>query len=158
MRHMSDNEIVRTYNEARNKKTQIKILSDLNLCSYNDIVDILNKYGIKEEKKRMRKTVANKDEKAAVETNTKKEKVKVNKSEENKAAVEITTDDPVEKVLNESPKMEPIEITVLPAIPHVVQDILTKRMIICQNAIDKNTQELKEISDFLGGFRNEVVD
>ena len=81
MRHMSDNEIVRTYNEARNKKTQIKILSDLNLCSYNDIVDIRNKYGIKEEKKRMRKTVANKDEKAAVETNTKKEKVKVNKSE-----------------------------------------------------------------------------
>ena len=55
MRHMSDNEIVRTYNEARNKKAQIKILSDLNLCSYNDIVDILNKYGIKEEKKRMRK-------------------------------------------------------------------------------------------------------
>lgn len=49
---MSDNEIVRTYNDAKNKKEQIQILADLNLCEYNDIVDVLAKFGINEERKK----------------------------------------------------------------------------------------------------------
>lgn len=145
---MSDNEIVRTYNDAKNKKEQIQILADLNLCEYNDIVDVLAKFGINEEKKREIKKVEKEPEKKPVKKAAKKPENSV--TEENKAAVEDTT--------NEDTKMEPIKITVLPTMPSTVLNILTKRMIACQNAIDKNTQELKEINEFLGGFENEAVD
>lgn len=41
----TEGEIVNSYRLAKDRTEQIKILSDLNLCDRNDIIDILNKYG-----------------------------------------------------------------------------------------------------------------
>lgn len=146
MERMSDKEIVREYNEAKNKNEQITILADLNLMQESDIKDILAKNGIKVSGKRGRKKM----EKAAVD------EVPVKKV--TKAAVDDVPKTNVAKAAVESPKMEPVKITVLPKMPNTVQDLLTKRMIVCQTSIDKYTKELKEINEFLGGFENEKVD
>ena len=146
MERMSDKEIVREYNEAKNKNEQITILADLNLMQESDIRDILAKNGIKVSGKRGRKKM----EKAAVD------EVPVKKV--TKAAVESIPKTNVAKAAVERPKMEPVKITVLPKMPNTVQDLLTKRMIVCQTSIDKYTKELKEINEFLGGFENEKVD
>ena len=55
MERMSDKEIVREYNEAKNKNEQITILADLNQMQESDIKDILAKNGIKVSGKRGRK-------------------------------------------------------------------------------------------------------
>ncbi len=146
MERMSDKEIVREYNEAKNKNEQITILADLNLMQESDIRDILAKNGIKVSGKRGRKKM----EKAAVDD------VPVKKV--TKAAVDDIPKTNVAKAAVERPKMEPVKITVLPKMPNTVQDLLTKRMIVCQTSIDKYTKELKEINEFLGGFENEKVD
>lgn len=146
MERMSDKEIVREYNEAKNKNEQITILADLNLMQESDIKDILAKNGIKVSGKRGRKKM----EKAAVD------EVPVKKV--TKAAVGDVPKTNVAKAAVERPKMEPVKITVLPKMPNTVQDLLTKRMIVCQTSIDKYTKELKEINEFLGGFENEKVD
>ena len=146
MERMSDKEIVREYNEAKNKNEQITILADLNLMQESDIKDILAKNGIKVSGKRGRKKM----EKAAVD------EVQVKKV--TKAAVDDIPKTNVAKAAVERPKMEPVKITVLPKMPNTVQDLLTKRMIVCQTSIDKYTKELKEINEFLGGFENEKVD
>lgn len=146
MERMSDKEIVREYNEAKNKNEQITILADLNLMQESDIKDILAKNGIKVSGKRGRKKM----EKAAVDD------VPVKKV--TKAAVDDIPKTNVAKAAVERPKMEPVKITVLPKMPNTVQDLLTKRMIVCQTFIDKYTKELKEINEFLGGFENEKVD
>lgn len=146
MERMSDKEIVREYNEAKNKNEQITILADLNLMQESDIKDILAKNGIKVSGKRGRKKM----EKAAVD------EVQVKKV--TKAAVDDVPKTNVAKAAVERPKMEPVKITVLPKMPNTVQDLLTKRMIVCQTSIDKYTKELKEINEFLGGFENEKVD
>lgn len=146
MERMSDKEIVREYNEAKNKNEQITILADLNLMQESDIKDILAKNGIKVSGKRGRKKM----EKAAVD------EVPVKKV--TKAAVDDIPKTNVAKAAVERPKMEPVKITVLPKMPNTVQDMLTKRMIVCQTSIDKYTKELKEINEFLGGFENEKVD
>ena len=146
MERMSDKEIVREYNEAKNKNEQITILADLNLMQESDIRDILAKNGIKVSGKRGRKKM----EKAAVDD------VPVKKV--TKAAVDDRPKTNVAKAAVERPKMEPVKITVLSKMPNTVQDLLTKRMIVCQTSIDKYTKELKEINEFLGGFENEKVD
>ncbi|MBR4668417.1 MAG: hypothetical protein IKO76_06645 [Butyrivibrio sp.] len=43
---MDNNEICRSYKEARNKKSQIGILAELNLCSTKDIIEILKEGGV----------------------------------------------------------------------------------------------------------------
>ena len=146
MERMSDKEIVREYNEAKNKNEQITILADLNLMQESDIRDILAKNGIKVSGKRGRKKM----EKAAVDD------VPVKKV--TKAAVDDIPKTNVAKAAVERHKMEPVKITVLSKMPNTVQDLLTKRMIVCQTSIDKYTKELKEINEFLGGFENEKVD
>ena len=44
---MSDFEILRDYREARDKKEQVKILADMNLCTQKEIVELLVRHGIK---------------------------------------------------------------------------------------------------------------
>lgn len=39
---MTENEILRSYNQAKDKKEQVKILADLNCCSKEDIQKILH--------------------------------------------------------------------------------------------------------------------
>ena len=43
---MTNEEIVRSYNEAKHKGHQIEVLSDLNVCSKEMIIDILIESGI----------------------------------------------------------------------------------------------------------------
>lgn len=45
MRNMSHNEILASYRQAKDKKKQIKILAELNLCGEKDIVRILEEQG-----------------------------------------------------------------------------------------------------------------
>ena len=42
---MTDEEICRNYDEAKNKKEQITILADMNVCKKSQIARILFKYG-----------------------------------------------------------------------------------------------------------------
>ena len=48
---MSDNEIVRNYQEAKNKKAQIEILADMNCCQKKDICEVLSNNGVEIEGK-----------------------------------------------------------------------------------------------------------
>lgn len=76
---MTPKEIVRNYREAKNKKMQIGILAELNLCSKQDILDILKQEGLPHrELPRTRKE-------SSVSSKTKKEPVK---KEITEAAVE----------------------------------------------------------------------
>ena len=43
---MQNSEIVRSFNEAKNKGKQVKILAELNFCSKEKIMDILKEAGI----------------------------------------------------------------------------------------------------------------
>lgn len=43
---MTNEEIVRMYREAKNKKLQVEILADLNLCKQEEIIEILKKGGV----------------------------------------------------------------------------------------------------------------
>ena len=43
---MTDKEIIRSYKEALNKRKQIEVLSDLNACPREDIVNILSAAGV----------------------------------------------------------------------------------------------------------------
>lgn len=43
---MTDKEIIRSYKEALNKRKQIEVLSDLNACTREDIVNILSAAGV----------------------------------------------------------------------------------------------------------------
>lgn len=129
MERMSDKEIVRSYNEAKNKAAQIGILAELNLMRESDIKEILKKNGIK-----------------------------ITRGRAKEAAAKVTNIDKSAAVEKKAAKMEPIKITVLPTMPDTVLDVLTQKMISCQNIIDRKTKELKEIHDFLGGFEHETVD
>lgn len=42
---MTDEEICRSFNEAKNKKNQITVLADMNVCKKSQIARILFKYG-----------------------------------------------------------------------------------------------------------------
>lgn len=44
---MSAEEIVRSYREALDKKHQIEVLADLNICRKEDIVEVLKENGVK---------------------------------------------------------------------------------------------------------------
>lgn len=44
--NMTENEIVRNYREAKNKREQVTILADFNRCEKEEIVDILLKNGV----------------------------------------------------------------------------------------------------------------
>lgn len=44
---MSQGDIVRSYREAADKKAQVKILADLNVCSQREIIEILIANGVK---------------------------------------------------------------------------------------------------------------
>ena len=45
-RTMSDEEIVRNYREAKDKKKQVGILADLNVCKPEEIIEILKRGGV----------------------------------------------------------------------------------------------------------------
>ena len=50
---MTDGEIVRTYNQAKRKGEQVKILAELNCCGVDDILTILKAHGVEGANKRI---------------------------------------------------------------------------------------------------------
>lgn len=64
---MAAEEIVREYREARNKKAQIKILADLNLCTKDEIIEVLRSKGVEipEKKTKQKPDVTQKSDVAA---------------------------------------------------------------------------------------------
>lgn len=65
---MSEEEIGLNYRLAKNKKEQIEILADLNLCSKEDIIEILKRDGVsgKELPRKRKKAVADPEQKKVV--------------------------------------------------------------------------------------------
>lgn len=102
-RYMTDEEIVRNYREAKNKREQVKILADLNCMSREEIIQILKDGGIKqqelprnrgEKKAEAEKTAKKKKEKTVnrtvaerLEEEERAEREKREKREAGKAAV-----------------------------------------------------------------------
>lgn len=77
---MSDQEILRSYNDAASKSKQIKILADLNACSTQQIKDVLSSNGIK--------LRGIKTEPERVETHSIDEKMEEKKAEDLTQAIE----------------------------------------------------------------------
>lgn len=46
---MTENEILREYNQAKDKKGQVTILADMNMCEKEDIIKLLLYHGVPEE-------------------------------------------------------------------------------------------------------------
>lgn len=70
-RYMTDEEIVRNYREAKNKREQVKILADLNCMSREEIIQILKDGGIKQQelpRNRGEKTQKKTEEKPEIRT------------------------------------------------------------------------------------------
>ncbi len=68
---MTDEEIVRNYREAKNKREQVKILADLNYMSREEIIQILKAGGIKQQelpRNRGEKTQKKTEEKPEIRT------------------------------------------------------------------------------------------
>lgn len=68
---MTDEEIVRNYREAKNKREQVKILADLNCMSREEIIQILKAGGIKQQelpRNRGEKTQKKTEEKPEIRT------------------------------------------------------------------------------------------
>jgi len=130
--YMKDNEIVREYREGRDKKQQVKILADMNGCTYEEIVEVLRKQGIDvsgvERKKRGRQGT----------------KETVVPAEEKKSDVAAGLPAETEKP------------AVAAGLPDIVRDTITQRMIeetekmeTCARQMKECEQNIKELNAFL---------
>ncbi len=140
---MSNEEIVRSYRDAKNKAKQLGILAELNACDTQKIKDILIGSGM--DYRRLPR--GEREKKAEVQTAEVKP-VKENKPvKEKKAAVKEkpvnTQCDNVEPVKKEEPENPKIYV------PEIVKQAVTEKMIQVQESMDKNVADLSELSAFL---------
>lgn len=135
---MSNEEIVKSYREAKDKVKQLGILSELNACDEQKIKDILTEGGIdhrsfprsKREKKATAPVADNKPAKA--------KQAAVQKKPIN---TQCGGDNPVEK-----PEDQKIYI------PEIVKQAVTEKMIQVQESMDQNAADLSELNAFLKRF------
>lgn len=140
---MSNEEIVRSYREAKDKAKQLEILSELNACDRQKIKDILAEGGIDH-----RQLPRSRKEKAADARPEKAEKTKARPAKEKQAAVQekpVNTQcggaDPTERL--EDPKIY---------IPEIVKQAVTEKMIQVQESMDQNAANLSDLNAFLKRF------
>ena len=130
---MKANEIAREFREGKDKKQQVKILADMNGCTYDEIVEVLRKQGV---------DVSGVERKPRVRAKAEKDKPK-----------------PVEKKETDMEGRIPAE-TIKPAmaagLPEIVRDTITQRMIaetekmeMCANIMKECEQNIKELNAFL---------
>lgn len=120
---MTEGEIVRSYKEAKNKSQQVGILAELNCCSKEKIIEILKQEGTpSRELPRQRK------KKDLVDT-----------------SIVVT------KKNLEIKKMAVVEEKNKKQLPEAVKEAISKQMIEEQEAIDRHSQRLKELNDYLLG-------
>lgn len=132
--YMKESEIAREFREGKDKKQQVKILADMNGCTYDEIVEILRKQGIDvsevERKKRGRQSA--------------KEKETVLPVEEKKS--DMAAGLPAE---TKKPAMAA-------GLPDIVRDTITQRMIeetekmeTCARQMKECERNIKELNAFL---------
>lgn len=138
---MSNEEIVRSYREAKDKAKQLGILSELNACDKQKIKDILAEGGIDHRQfPRSRKEKDARPEKA--------ERTKARPAKEKQAAVQgkpvntqcggdNTTERPEDKKIY---------------IPEIVKQAVTEKMIQVQESMDQNAADLSDLNAFLKRF------
>lgn len=139
---MSNEEIVKSYKEAKNKAKQLGILAELNACDKQKIKEILTGSGMD-----YRRLPRGEKKKATVQTAEVKPVKESKPVKENKAAVKekpVNTQcgnaEPVKKEEPESPKIY---------VPEIVKQAVTEKMIQVQESMDKNVADLSELSAFL---------
>lgn len=140
---MSNEEIVRSYREAKDKAKQLGILSELNACDKQKIKDILAEGGIDH-----RQLPRSRKEKAADERPGKAKTTKARTAKEKQAAVQekpVNTqcggDNTTERP--EDPKIY---------IPEIVKQAVTEKMIQVQESMDQNAADLSDLNAFLKRF------
>lgn len=133
---MSNEEIVRSYREAKNKAKQLEILAELNACDTQKIKDILIGSGMDH-----RRLPRGEREKTAVQTEEarpeKEKRAAVKKKPENTQCGSVK---PVKKEDPEPPKIY---------IPEIVKQAVTEKMIQVQESMDQNVADLSELHEFL---------
>lgn len=119
--YMKDNEIVREYREAKDKKEQVKILADMNQSTYDEIVEVLRKKGIDvtgvERKKKGKQGTKESTQKKAVPVEEQKPAL----------AAEQTPDNPLAAGL-----------------PEIVKDTITMRMMAETEKMEEYQRQIKE--------------
>lgn len=133
---MSNEEIVRSYRDAKNKAKQLGILAELNACDTQKIKDILIGSGMD-----YRRLPRGEREKNTVQTAEVKP-IKENKAvvKEKPANTKCGNAEPVKKEEPENPKIY---------VPEIVKQAVTEKMIQVQESMDKNVADLSELSAFL---------
>lgn len=136
---MSNEEIVRSYREAKSKSKQLKILAELNACDTQKIKDILIGSGMDH-----RRLPRGEREKTAVQTE--EARPEKEKREAVKKKPENTQCESAESVKKEDP--EPPKIY----IPEIVKQAVTEKMIQVQESMDRNAADLSDLNAFLKRF------
>lgn len=142
--YMKDNEIVREYREAKDKKEQVKILADMNGSTYDEIVGVLKKKGIdvSEVERKPKAKKCTKEEPKQSEETTKYTKYEGEKKE----------------TQSEGPGTVAKEQTsnMAAGLPVIVKDTITQRMIAetekmeeCARQMKVCEQNIKELNAFL---------
>lgn len=132
--YMKESEIVREFREGKDKKQQVKILADMNGCSYDEIVEVLRKQGIDvsgvERKKRGRQSI--------------KEKETLVPAEEKKSDMAAGV------------PAETIKPAMAAGLPDIVRETITQRMMaetekmeMCASLMKECEQNIKELNAFL---------
>lgn len=135
---MTDSEIVRRYKNAKNKPSQIKILSELNACSEEEIKSILLANGQLKESAKAEKTKEPAEQKQETEKT-----VKINRY---RTAEELLSLPEEELTENEKSRLERIK-----AIPELVREILVREAGEYTRQIMEIEEKLGCINDYLNG-------
>lgn len=131
---MTNNEIVRSYREAKSKKEQIKILAQLNACEEIVIKTILMDAGEKLPYARVKPVATSQEE------NTVKPEA-VNDEEPTMAAVD-----------EDKPTMAAGCKSTNPSLPRSVYELIVDRMELLNRIINDYEKEYKELAEVIGSF------
>lgn len=123
---MNNAEIVKMYREAKDKKAQITILAELNVCDKEDIIKILKAGGVSQAEMPRNRKKTESDGKSKAEAD----------------------------VYQKQPEKEPVA-AVTEELPEVVKEVICRQMEQEQEAIDYHSGRLKELNEFLRGKRYE---
>lgn len=137
---MSNEEIVRSYREAKDKAKQLGILSELNACDKQKIKDILAEGGI--DHRQFPRSRKEKDARPEKAERTKARTAKAKQAVQEKPVnTQCGEDNPTERP--EDPKIY---------IPEIVKQAVTEKMIQVQESMDQNAADLSDLNAFLKRF------
>lgn len=138
--HMSNEEIVRSYREAKDKAKQLGILSELNACDRQKIKDIMAEGGI--DHRQLPRSRKEKDARPEKAERTKARPAKEKQTVQEKPVnTQCGGDNPTER-----PEDQKIYI------PEIVKQEVTEKMIQVQESMDQNAADLWELNNFLKTF------